>query len=96
MGEGYGCSNFQCSTLHTQLLAGCRCTSDKEAFLYIRLRMTPQYSIDRSQRRKDYMYLYCTQQLGHHACFTCEVNGFVQIPYMRAVHMLHAHLPKAF
>ena len=25
----------------------------------------------------------CTQQLGHHACFTCEVNGFVQIPYMR-------------
>ena len=72
---------------------GCRCTSDKEAFLYIRLRMTPQYSIDRSQRRKDYMY--CTQQLGHHACFTCEVNGFVQIPYMRAVHMLHAHLPIA-
>ena len=60
---------------------GCRCT-------------TPQYSIDRSQRRKDYMY--CTQQLGHHACFTCEVNGFVQIPYMRAVHMLHAHLPTAF
>ena len=38
----------------------------------------------------------CTQQLGHHACFTCEVNGFVQIPYMRAVHMLHAHLPIAF
>ena len=72
---------------------GCRCTSDKEAFLYIRLRMTPQYSIDRSQRRKDYMY--CTQQLGHHACCTCEVNGFVQIPYMRAVHMLHAHLPIA-
>ena len=67
-------------------------TSDKEAFLYIRLRMTPQYSIDRSQRRKD----YCTHQLGHHACFTCEVNGFVQIPYMRAVHMLHAHLPIAF
>ena len=32
---------------------------DKEAFLYIRLRMTPQYSIDRSQR-----YMYCTQQLG--------------------------------
>ena len=29
---------------------GCPCTSDKEAFLYIRLRMTPQYSIDRSQR----------------------------------------------
>ena len=54
--------------------------------------MTPQYSIDRSQRRKD----YCTQQLGHHACFTCEVNGFMQIPYMRAVHMLHAHLPIAF
>ena len=25
-------------------------TSDKEAFLCIRLRMTPQYSIDRSQR----------------------------------------------
>ena len=66
-------------------------TSDKEAFLYIRLRMTPQYSIDRSQRRKNYMY--CTQQLGHHAC---EVNGFVQITYMRAVHMLHAHLPIAF
>ena len=60
---------------------GCHCT-------------TPQYSIDRSQRRKDYMY--CTQQLGHHACFTCKVNGFVQIPYMRAVHMLHAHLPTAF
>ena len=64
-------------------------TSDKEAF---RLRMTPQYSIDRSQRRKD----YCTQQLGHHACFTCEMNGFVQIPYMRTVHMLHAHLPITF
>ena len=44
--------------IHTQLQAGCHCTSDKEAFLYIRLRMTPQYSIDRSQRRKDYMY--CT------------------------------------
>ena len=100
MGEGYGCSNFQCSTLATtikfSMQAGCHCvksslyfTSDKEAFLYIRLRMTPQYSTDRSQRRKD----YCTQQLGHHAC---EVNGFVQIPYMRAVHMLHAHLPIAF
>ena len=38
---------------------------DKEAFLCIRLRMTPQYSIDRSQRG----------QLSHHACFTCEVNG---------------------
>ena len=60
-------------------------TLDKEAFLCIRLRMTPQYSIDRSQRTVD-----------HHACFTCEVNGFVQIPYMRAVHMLHAHLPIAF
>ena len=90
MGEGYGCCNFQCSFIHS-----CSCsTSDKEAFLYIRLRMTPQYSIDRSQRRKDYMY--CTQQLGHHACCTCEVNGFVQLPYMRAVHMLHAHLPIVF
>ena len=55
-----------------------RSTSDKEAFLYRHL----QYSIDRSQRRKDYMY--CTQQLGHHACCTCEVNGFVQIPSLHA------------
>ena len=88
MGEGYGCSNFQCSTLASAIkfIHSCRraaivaffFTSDKEAFLYIRLRITPQYSIDRSQRRKD----YCTQRLGHHACFTCEVNGFVQIPYM--------------
>ena len=85
MGEGYGCSNFQCSNAIKFIHSCRRCTSDKEAFLYIRLRMTPQYSIDRSQRRKDYMY--CTQQLGHHACCTCEVNGFVQIPYMRAVHM---------
>ena len=71
MGEGYGCSNFQCSTLANaiKLIHSCRraaivskvaflYTSDKKAFLYIRLRMTPQYSIDRSQRRKD----YCTQQ----------------------------------
>ena len=94
MGEGYSCSNFQCSTLANAIkfIHSCRwAAADKEAFLYI---MTPQYSIDRSQRRKDYMY--CSQQLGHHACFTCEVNGFVQIPYMRAVHMLHAHLPIAF
>ena len=54
MGEGYG--NFQCSTLANaiKLIQSCHCTSDKEAFLYIRLRMTPQHSIDRSQRRKDY------------------------------------------
>ena len=39
-------------------------TSDKEAFLCIRLRMTPQQ-----------VTKYSTQQLGHHACFTCEVNG---------------------
>ena len=26
----------------------------------------------------------CTQQLGHHACCTCEVNGFVQIPSLHA------------
>ena len=66
MGEGYGCSNIQCSTIANaiKLIHSCRraaivsCTSDKEAFLCIRLRMTPQYSIDRSQRRKD----YCTQQ----------------------------------
>ena len=94
MGEGYGCSNFQCSTLANAIkfIHSCRrlhYTSDKEAFLYIRLRMTPQYSIlDRSQRR--------TNSWVTHACFTCEVNGFVQIPYMRAVHMLHAHLPIAF
>ena len=33
--------------------------SDKEAFLYIRLRMTPQYSIERSQRRHVHV-LYTT------------------------------------
>ena len=89
MGEGYG--NFQCSTLanaikfiHMQL----QITSDKEVFLYIRLRMTPQYSIDRSQRRKNY-YMDCTQQLGHHAC---EVNGFVLITYMRAVYTCCRHI----
>ena len=83
MGEGYGYSNFQCSPNAIKFIHSCnRSTSDKEAFLYIRLRMTPQYSIDRSQRRKDYMY--CTQQLGHHACCTCEVNGFVQIPSLHA------------
>ena len=88
MGEGYGCSNFQWQMqLNSYIVAGrLLCTSDKEAFLYIRLRMT---SIDRSQRTVH-------NQLGHHARFTCEVNGFVQIPYMRAVHMLHAHLPIAF
>ena len=61
--------------------------------LYIRffVHQIKDDTLDRSQRRKDYMY--CTQQSGHHACCTCEVNGFVQIPYMRAVHMLHAHLP---
>ena len=63
MGEGYGCSTIQCSTLANAIklihrAAIVSCTSDKEAFLCIRLRMTPQYSIDRSQRRKD----YCTQQ----------------------------------
>ena len=40
------------------------CTSDKEAFLYIRLRMTPQYSIDRSQRRKGLHVLYTGADLG--------------------------------
>ena len=35
MGEGYGCSNFQCSTLANEikLQAGC---PDKEVFLYIK------------------------------------------------------------
>ena len=52
MGEGYG--NFQWQMqLNSYTVADI--TSDKEAFLYIRLRMTPQYSIDRSQRRKNYM-----------------------------------------
>ena len=58
-------------------------TSDKEAFLCIRLRMTPQYSIDRSQRTVEspcMLYMWSEWQ----------------IPYMRAVHMLHAHLPIAF
>ena len=48
----------------------CTCTwldkgkpSNKEAFLYIRL------------KHKTLLYT----QLSHHACFTCEVNGFVQI-----------------
>ena len=61
MGEGYGCSNFQCSTLANaikfnccRLGRGCNCVKSiaflKEACLYIRLRITPQYSIDRSQR----------------------------------------------
>ena len=45
MGEGYGCSNFQCSTLANAIkfIHSCRqaaivafFTSDKEAFLYIR------------------------------------------------------------
>ena len=36
----------------------------------------------------------CTQKLGHHACFTCEVNG--RSLTCGAVHMLHAHLPIAF
>ena len=50
MGEGYGCSNFQCSRAAIVSKVAFF-TSDKEAFLYIRLRMTPQYSIDKSQRR---------------------------------------------
>ena len=60
MGEGYGCSNFQCSTLANAIkfihsyrraaIASIVASSDKEAFLYIRLRITPQYSVDRSQR----------------------------------------------
>ena len=62
-------------------------TSDKEAFLCIRLRMTPQYSIDRSQRTVHNSWV---------TMHALHVNGFVQIPYMRAVHMLHAHLPIAF
>ena len=95
MEEGYGCSNFQCSTLAATIkfIHSCRWAAivSKVAFFLHQIRMTPQYSIDRSQRRKD----YCIQQLGHHAWFTCEVNGFVQIPYMCAVHMLHAYLPIA-
>ena len=43
-------------------------TSDKEAFLCIRLRMTPQYSIDRSQRTVHNSWVTM------HA-LTCEVNG---------------------
>ena len=54
MGEGYGCSKL-CSTLATTIkfIHSCCCTTSdtcKEAFLYIRLRVTPLYSIDRSQR----------------------------------------------
>ena len=53
MGEGYGCSNFQCSTLatenyiHTTVEGGMPFffTSDK-----VHVHLTPQYSIDRSQR----------------------------------------------
>ena len=78
MGEGYGCGNFHFA-LQLQLNSYIPLhVSDKEAFLYIRLRMTPQYSIDRSQRRKDYT------MLGHHACFTCEVNHLCKIPYLNA------------
>ena len=62
-------------------------TSDKEHLIKDD---TPIHVFNR-QVTKD-----CTQQLGHHACCTCEVNCFVQIPYMRGVHMLHAHLPIAF
>ena len=56
MGEGYGCSNFQCSTLENAIkfIHSCRRAAVvhqiRKAFLYIRLRMTPLYSIDRSQR----------------------------------------------
>ena len=90
MGEGYGCSNFQCSTLataikfiHMQLQAGCHCV------LFLHQLFVHQIKDDTNRQvTKD-----CTQLL---ACFTCEVNGFVQIPYMRAVHMLHAHRPIAF
>ena len=83
MGEGYGCSHFQCSTLANAIkfIHSCR-----RAAVVHQIRIF-QYSIDRSHTND------CTQ---HHACFTCEVNGFVQIPYMRAVHTLHAHLPIAF
>ena len=71
----------------SQKLSLCQRTSDKEAFLCIRLRMTPQYSIDRSQRTVHNSWV---------TMHALHVNGFVQIPYMRAVHMLHAHLPIAF
>ena len=73
MGEGYGCSS-KCNYTVAGGMPLCPFfyiryvlffTSDKEAFLYIRL--TPIFN---RQVTKD-----CTQQLGHHACFTCEVNG---------------------
>ena len=43
MGEGYGFSNFQCSTLATAIKFIHSCTSDKEAFLYIRLKQELPY-----------------------------------------------------
>ena len=51
MGEGYGCSNIQCSTIANaiKLIHSCRraaivsCTSDKEAFLCIRLKQELPY-----------------------------------------------------
>ena len=46
-GGGWGSSAADCSQ---NIVSKAFFTSDKEAFLCIRLRMTPQYSIDRSQR----------------------------------------------
>ena len=91
MGEGYGCSNFQCSTLANAIKFIHSCGRAavvhqiRKPFVHQIKDDTPIFN--RQVTKED----YCTQQLGHHACFTCEVNGFV-----RAVHMLHAHLPIAF
>ena len=59
-------------------------TSDKEAFLCIRLRMTPQYSIDRSQRTV------------HNSWVTmhCEVNGrsLTCVLYTCCMHIFYSFL----
>ena len=69
MGEGYGCR------LATALQAGCHCVKSSLFLHQIGSLFVHQIKDDTPIFNRQ-VSNYCTQQLA------CEVNGFVQIPYM--------------
>ena len=73
MGKGYICSYLVLSPCNCNYIHTVATFTARQGSLQIR-KLYQIKTIDTTG--------YCTQ-LSHHACFTCKVNGFVQI---RAVH----------
>ena len=71
MGKGYSCSYLVLSPCNCNYIHTVATVTARQGSLQIR----KFYQI----KTIDILYT----QLSHHACFTCKVNGFVQI---RAVH----------